>query len=193
MTLPAPEPLYPEENGFNWTAAYFEWSSLASATVYQFQMSRDSLLFIDIAIDTTIADTVFQEDISEKDGWYHWRVRAMNQADTSAWSEARRFFLMFPVSIESKRSRGQNALIDSYYPNPSRDYVSFLYTLSKASTVQLEIFNAAGERVYQKEEGVKPLGRHKIICECNELAQGAYFARLSSNFRSETVSLVLRR
>jgi YVTN family beta-propeller protein len=66
------------------------------------------------------------------------------------------------------------------YPNPSRGQTVIKYQLPKASNVQLQAYNVAGQLVKTVNEGQKPAGYHQIGLKDNAMANGIYFYQLKA-------------
>ena len=73
------------------------------------------------------------------------------------------------------------------YPNPFTTSITIEYELDGKSKIQITIFNAIGEVVYQTEELSKVQGNHKVTWSPNHLPSGMYYAVLRSE---EGVSVV---
>ncbi|MDO8969420.1 MAG: T9SS type A sorting domain-containing protein, partial [Saprospiraceae bacterium] len=77
------------------------------------------------------------------------------------------------------------------YPNPSRGQTVVKYQLPKASNVQLQVYNVAGQLVKTVSEGQKPAGYHQVKVNDNTLSNGIYFYKLTAGEFSATRKLVV--
>ena len=81
--------------------------------------------------------------------------------------------------------------LQAAYPNPSRGQTVIKYQLPKASNVQLQVYNVAGQLVKAINEGQKPAGYHQIGLKDNAMANGIYFYKLTAGQFSATRKLVV--
>ena len=64
------------------------------------------------------------------------------------------------------------------WPNPSRGVATIRYALSRASAVQISIFDLLGRHVQTHDEGFRQAGPHNAAVNAADLAPGAYIVRL---------------
>jgi hypothetical protein len=76
-------------------------------------------------------------------------------------------------------------------PNPSRGQTVIKYQLPKASNVQFQVYNVAGQLVKVCNEGIKPAGYHQINLNNGSLSNGIYFYQLRAGEFSATKKLVV--
>jgi len=81
--------------------------------------------------------------------------------------------------------------LQAAYPNPSRGQMVVKYQLPKASNVQLQVYNVAGQLVKTVNEGQKPAGYHQKKNNDNTMANGIYFYQLKSGNFSATKKLLI--
>ncbi len=82
------------------------------------------------------------------------------------------------------------------YPNPFNPETALSFTLGKAATVALEIFNIKGQRIRSLAEAAFPAGTHQIVWDGrddagNDVGSGIYLYRLSSGVYSRTRKMAL--
>jgi hypothetical protein len=63
-------------------------------------------------------------------------------------------------------------------PNPARDHAKVLYRVGMNTRVRLQVFNVAGESVWQEELGQRPVGTGETALDLSRFASGAYFVLL---------------
>lgn len=63
-------------------------------------------------------------------------------------------------------------------PNPVVGQTNISYTLMLDSKVSLELYDALGKKVQTLDSGTKAKGKHTIVLDANELANGIYYCRL---------------
>jgi YVTN family beta-propeller protein len=81
--------------------------------------------------------------------------------------------------------------LQAAYPNPSRGQTVIKYQLPKASNVQLQVYNVAGQLVKTVNEGQKPAGYHQIGLKGNAMANGIYFYQLKAGEFIATRKLIM--
>lgn len=72
------------------------------------------------------------------------------------------------------------ATLGAAYPSPAADMVSLPFTLATASTVQLQVLDAAGHHVLQRDLGTLAQGGYKEELEVGTWATGTYMAVLTT-------------
>ncbi len=80
-------------------------------------------------------------------------------------------------------------------PNPSAGGMMFAFDLASATTVDLEVFDAAGRRIATVGSGVRAAGHHEVRWDRrddagNSLAAGIYYGRLRAGDGSRITRLV---
>ncbi len=76
------------------------------------------------------------------------------------------------------------------YPNPFTTSTTIEYELTEPSHVQLTIYNAIGEVVYQVEDRRIPQGKHSFTWTADRLPEGLYYAVLRSEEGVEVVKMI---
>jgi photosystem II stability/assembly factor-like uncharacterized protein len=84
------------------------------------------------------------------------------------------------------------------YPNPFSNRTTIGFTLSRPSAVSLEIYDLAGRRIRAIESRHRAPGHHEVTWDGTtdgnrRAASGIYFARLQTDYGTETTSLNLLR
>jgi hypothetical protein len=84
------------------------------------------------------------------------------------------------------------------YPNPFNSETVFRYALPRRSTVVLDVFNLAGQRVARLVYGVREPGLHTVGWDGRddadrELATGIYVARLRADRKTSSRKVMLVR
>ena len=103
----------------------------------------------------------------------------------------RRILLFFDVispnniSGNSASSLPQEFLLQSNYPNPFNNRTVFTFALPWNGDVELQIFNVAGQKIYQVERKGLPAGWHRMSWEgidsrSRPVASGLYFYRFTA-------------
>ena len=94
-----------------------------------------------------------------------------------------------PVSVEEERPV-TSALDVSVYPSPFREQATVAYTLDRAESVKVDVYDARGRKVRQLVDRLQPAGRHEVELPARGLAGGTYYVRVSVGERVVTESAV---
>lgn len=76
-------------------------------------------------------------------------------------------------------------------PNPFNPITNITYFVPEAGTVNLTIFNVAGQRVMTLADGWKEAGSHEVRLEADNFPSGIYFVRLAAGGQTTTTKMVL--
>lgn len=79
----------------------------------------------------------------------------------------------------------------SLYPNPASDLTSITYTLSKAGSVRISVYDLMGNSVAEVEHGARQPGVHHIDGSGLKLPAGTYWVKLDAEGTTATTRLVL--
>ena len=79
--------------------------------------------------------------------------------------------------------------VTSVYPNPFTHFVSLDVDVPEAATIDVAIFNSAGQQVYESSQALRP-GYHTIQWQPRNLASGVYHARIHTPKGPFTQSMV---
>ena len=101
-------------------------------------------------------------------------------------------FIESPVASEDGAD-GPQARVAQNAPNPFRAQTSIGFTLPTADHVQVEVYNALGQRVATLADGPMPAGEHALTFDASGLASGTYFYRLRVGDQTTTRSMVVAR
>jgi len=77
------------------------------------------------------------------------------------------------------------------YPNPFNGVASLSYTLQRPGIVTLGIYDPAGNLVMNLTDGLQSAGEHRAVWNTQGRATGPYFARLQTEYGSQTQRVVL--
>ncbi len=81
--------------------------------------------------------------------------------------------------------------LDQNYPNPFNPTTEISFSLPSASSVKLEIFNIAGQRVALLAEGFYSAGSHTVSWDASGRPSGIYLYRLTTGNNSVTKKMIL--
>jgi photosystem II stability/assembly factor-like uncharacterized protein len=88
--------------------------------------------------------------------------------------------MMTSVDLATGNSPHEFQLLQNY-PNPFNPTTKISYSLSRAGSVQLLIFNVLGQRVATLIDQVQENGEHTITWDASRLGSGTYFIQLRSS------------
>ncbi|NNE48486.1 MAG: T9SS type A sorting domain-containing protein [Rhodothermales bacterium] len=87
------------------------------------------------------------------------------------------------VGTEEESEIPEEFSLDQNYPNPFNPSTTVPYALSESADVELEVFNALGQRVLRYKMDALRAGSHKLRVDLKSLASGVYFYRIeATNF-----------
>ncbi|GJQ61398.1 MAG: hypothetical protein SCALA702_04510 [Melioribacteraceae bacterium] len=172
----APESLYPQNNAVIVdSSVVFSWEkSIPYNMYYQFEIS-ESDQFENPEILQVFSDTLEYSSFSFS-GDFHWRLKAVNFASESIYSEVRKLTYAGPTSISSDPplvfALAQN------FPNPFNGTTTFKYTLPENADVEVAVYNVLGENIYQENLGEMERGIHYYKYNSLGNTSGIYIVRL---------------
>ncbi len=112
------------------------------------------------------------------------RVNAKNSLDLAAGASG----------INTKNGRQPDRLeLSQNFPNPFNPTTTIAYRIAEAGTVELSVFNALGQKVYEWKSQYQEAGFHRIRFNGEELSSGVYFYTLKSSAFIKTKKMLLVR
>jgi glucose/arabinose dehydrogenase len=181
---------YPE-NGQTVSVEFtMEWESVAGADVYAYQISLDSD-FEELIFDATTPETqVFLTYDTTLDEVYA-RVKSINAAGESEWSDITPFIIEIPSSTETEPEIPGALTLNPAYPNPFNPSTTISFLLPEALDVRLEVYNNAAQRVAILAKGTMPQGQHDVRFDASDLSSGIYFVHLQAGGEQRTQKIML--
>lgn len=149
--------------------SYYHWHSVLTASHYELQVSRDSMLSV-LYDSTNTADT-FYESKQWDAGPYWWRVRACNESGCSQWS-SNAHFTVTAYSIYDNFDKNSTVTL---YPNPT----SGSFTISSESEYikDVRIYDVEGKPLDFSPAMTKFL-TDKIKVTLTKPVSGTYFVEV---------------
>jgi uncharacterized protein (DUF1501 family) len=96
------------------------------------------------------------------------------------------------ASASDKNPQPQVFALEQNYPNPFNPSTVIQYDLPRETSVLLEVFNSAGQRVATLIDETQSSGIHQVTFDAHGLASGAYFYHLQAGgFRSTRKMLLI--
>ncbi len=77
------------------------------------------------------------------------------------------------------------------YPNPFNAQTTIAYTVPRAGSVHLDVYNLAGQKVRKLVDGVQPSGDYEVSFRGDDLASGLYFCRYEISGQKGTIKMTL--
>ena len=148
-----------------------QWSSVTSATSYEYQFD-DNSSFTSPATGTTASLTVSTGNLLAN-STYYWKARAVNASGNSPWSVIWAFNTLVTTGI-SDIGEMTDILV---YPNPATDV---LY-IDGTQNSEIEILNIEGQILR-----LLIINNNHTILDISDLAEGLYFVKV----KNETGTLV---
>jgi hypothetical protein len=146
-------------------------------------------------------------DVASTGGWQNWSTVQVDNIQLSAGTHQlsifiiqsgfnlnRMTFFLTAQGIEDENG-GQplNYRLEQNYPNPFNPATTFRYALAKPGEVQLEIYNAIGEKVETVLKDDQPAGEHEVQWDATHLAGGVYYYRLQAGDFVDTKKLIVMK
>jgi len=105
------------------------------------------------------------------------------------------FYYPVDVGEEPGNLLPNKTILKQNYPNPFNSSTVISYSLSRRSSVSIEIFNALGQLVVELNRGVQPAGEHHVIWDGldangSPFPSGVYLYRIKSAWHSPTRKMV---
>jgi len=97
-----------------------------------------------------------------------------------------------PMGVEETASALPSGYhLEQNFPNPFNPATNIRYSISKASKVELKVFDLLGREVQDLVSTVQPPGQYSVTLNAQGLASGVYFYRLTAGTFTETKKLML--
>jgi glycosidase len=95
------------------------------------------------------------------------------------------------VDAETEKELPGAVELSANWPNPFNPSTTIAYSLPRAETVQLDVFDAAGRLVARLVDGLRPPGGHELTFDARHLASGVYLYRLRAGSVTRTRTMLL--
>lgn len=128
--------------------------------------------------------TRFYNDESEKIWW-------IENEDNGFYFAIKAIVKKEYIGIEDENLSPSEFRIYPNYPNPFNPATTINYRLNKGGEVNLDIFNALGEKVYYENKGFQREGEYKFNWNAAGLPSGVYLVRLSLDNNIKTIKTLL--
>jgi hypothetical protein len=99
--------------------------------------------------------------------------------------------ITMPMGVVDEGPLPQKAALLECYPNPFNASVTIKFKAEQSSTMELAIYNIAGQRVAELTKGLVLSGEHSMVWNAADAPSGIYFAKLESAGQRSLVKLTL--
>lgn len=182
---------------------------LATVVTLSWQVAGASGFDLEVALDSTfnslyfeapaLTTTSFELTALEANTQYFWRVRGINAAGVSNWSNPYRFTTALDTGAEDE-SPNKYFTLHPGYPNPFREAIRIDFELSAETSapVELSVYDMRGRQMVVLEAGTFGPGNHSVLWRGDDasgmpLASGTYLVRLQRGPAHTTQLVVLLR
>jgi photosystem II stability/assembly factor-like uncharacterized protein len=158
-------------------AARLVWSTASEVNNARFELERRTRNGVWVPVGTVNGNGTTSEkhDYSYVDGnlasdVYVYRLKQVNNDGSSSYT-----------TQEVEVAIGAPASVTLYqnFPNPFNPSTRIAYELKSASTVLLEVFDAAGRSVATLASGFEGAGHHDVVFDASNIASGTYTYQLT--------------
>ncbi len=156
---------------------HFQWDSVKSATLYEFQLSSDSL-FTGIIVDSNVVGFVTYYQ-AKRNTQYWWRVRAFAGNSWSPFSEAWTFSGVTYLDIKNPKDSPELSI--SSHPNPSRSETTINFTTPHSGFVTIKLFDILGREIKTAAAERMSSGSHDLNLKTSDLPDGTYILKLETS------------
>ncbi|MCU0453925.1 MAG: Ig-like domain-containing protein [Bacteroidetes bacterium] len=169
-----------------------QWHRALAAQAYDIQVSDDPGFSSPIVNATMIPDTSYPIGPLQPLRLYYWRVRAMNVAETSAYSEVWQFTTTTTDAVVGDRGIVPDRFgLEPNYPNPFNPSTQITFLLKESSPVTLTIYTIAGAEVERIIDADLPAGTYETWWNAAHMPSGTYLCRMTAGRFTAVQRLVL--
>jgi hypothetical protein len=98
-----------------------------------------------------------------------------------------------PSGVSENGGVPKEFLLQQNYPNPFNPSTIIHYTLAQESSVQLTVFNLAGQEIATLRNEKNPAGEYAIRWEPQGLSSGVYFYKLQTEYFTDVKKMILMK
>lgn len=162
----------------------FVWSTVVSGETYTIEASINET-FDSLFISENTNDTTYAYINKFIPGLFYWRVKGINQAGSSEWSETFTVSIISYAEYKNKTIPQKFALMQNY-PNPFNSTTIINYSLSEKSNVRIQIINMLGQiitTIVNKEENP---GYYRVKWNAIDIPSGVYIYKIIARTKTGT-------
>lgn len=163
-----------------------DWQLPPDVADFQFEVERaagpgDEPPF-ELISEMPVSDAQAQFD-NQAAGVYQYRIRATDGEGNVLLSEPAETEIPFDAPV----------VFTEAYPNPTDSDFRFDVTAESSQSVDVEVYNTIGQRVYRDRVGLQSEVPRTVTIDGSQWASGTYFVRIIGNDFSETRRVALVR
>ena len=177
------------------------WTTLSELNNYGFYVQRSTLPasgFVDCANNFIRGNgtslTPRQYEWTEKNmtpGTYYYRLKQVDLDGTTTLTDPVGVTVETPTGVENGREPEAFGLSQNY-PNPFNPSTRIQFSVEQSGHATLIVYNILGDQVATLFAGTAESGRsYTVAFDGSNLANGAYFCRLTSGEKTELRKMVL--
>ena len=151
----------------------FNWSSVARADDYDFQLATDDrfttgqLVVDDSLVLTNLRFVTGLQTLSQ----YFWRVRGKNASGHAGWSETWNFTTLITDVADNPETKYHINIS----PNPVTGLSFLTLNLPNESNVKIEVINILGLKIDELVNNNLPVGGYSYIINSSKYENGVYY------------------
>jgi hypothetical protein len=96
-----------------------------------------------------------------------------------------------PIIVEEGEAAPETFVLGTPYPNPFNPATTLSFTLAEEGMTQVDVFNAAGQKVDTLMDSHCTAGEHRIVWHADGMSNGVYFFRLKHGQSVKTAKVLL--
>lgn len=160
-----------------------KWNMINGAAEYEARWSNEDESLMDTAFVNTNSFLMFKPlEYAEN---YFWKVRAINNGDTTNWSDTWQFYTG-PTGITNPSSNNNISI----YPNPVNNQLTLEINSIKATEINVLIIDLMGKTAME-QTFIFDQGICKNVMQLDQLNEGIYLIKLQSGDDTYTEKLIV--
>jgi hypothetical protein len=96
-----------------------------------------------------------------------------------------------PEENSSSNEKPNSFFLRQNYPNPFNPTTTITYSVAKAGTVELKVYDVLGEEVAILVNDVKPAGQYIVVFDGADLSSGVYYYTMTFGTQRFTRKMML--
>ncbi len=169
-----------------------QWHRSPAAQAYDIQVSDDPGFTSPIVNATMIPDTSYPIGPLQPLRLHYWRVRAINVAETSAYSAVWQFTTTTTDGVIGVDGTVPDQFgLEPNYPNPFNPSTRLTFHIKEPSAVTLTIYTLTGAVVEHLIDAALPAGTYETWWNASRMPSGIYLCRMVAGRFSMVQRLVL--
>ncbi len=181
------------------TTVFLSWETITEVNNFGFYIERynpsDStwpdLDFVMGAGSSSSPKYYSYTDTSASKGFtYYYRLKQVDNDGGYKYSDTLTVAVITGIK-EIKEIIPNGFSVSHNYPNPFNPSTNVQISLTKASEVNLKIYNSAGKIIKEESYGTKSPGTYTINIDMSAFSSGVYYYKISAGNYAQTHSMVL--